>query len=55
MRQNVKYEIVHAGVFKSSEKTLDLAVEFANTLEPQQLITFNLTEDGKIIVWYRDR
>jgi hypothetical protein len=55
MRQRVKYEIVHAGTFKSSEKTLELAVEFANTLEPQQLITFNLTDEGKVVVWYRER
>ena len=55
MRQNVKYEIVHAGVFKSSEKTLEQAAAFASALEPQQLITFNLTAEGKVIVWYRER
>ena len=55
MRQNVKFEIVHAGVFKSHKETMELAVEFANRLEPNQLITFNLTHDGKVIVWYRDR
>lgn len=55
MRERIKYEIVHAGTFKPGRKTLDLAVEFANTLEPQQLITFNLTDDGKVIVWYRER
>jgi hypothetical protein len=55
MRQRIKYEIVHAGTFKPSLKTMELAVEFANTLEPQQLITFNITPDGKVVVWYRER
>ena len=55
MRQNVKYKVVYAGAFKSSRATMDLAVEFANSLEPQQLISINATEHGKVIVWYRDR
>lgn len=55
MRQRVNYKIVHAGTFKSSKETMELAVEFANSLEPQQLITFNLTADGKVVVWYRER
>jgi hypothetical protein len=47
--------MVHAGAFKSFKDTMEQAVEFANTLEAHQLITFNTTPDGKVIVWYRER
>jgi hypothetical protein len=55
MRQNVKYKVLHAGTFKSSEDTMELTLEFVNTLEPHQLISINATEHGKVIVWYRER
>lgn len=55
MRQNVKYKVLHAGAFKRSKETMDLAVEFANSLEPGQLISINVTEHGRVIVWYRER
>ena len=55
MRHNVKYKVLHAGTFKSSKDTMDLTVEFVNSLEPQQLISINTTEHGKVIVWYRER
>ena len=55
MRQHVKYEVMYAGPFKRSKETMELAVEFANSLEPNQLISINVTEHGKVIVWYRER
>jgi hypothetical protein len=55
MRQRVQYEVLHAGVFKPATATYDLAVEFMNGLEPQQVVSVNLTAEGKIIVWYRQR
>lgn len=55
MRQKVAYEVVHAGYLKSAEKSMDLAVEFANSLEPQQIISINMTQEGKVVVWYRLR
>jgi hypothetical protein len=55
MRQHVKYKVLYAGAFKRSRETMDLAVEFANSLEPNQLISINTTEHGKVIVWYRDK
>jgi hypothetical protein len=55
MRQRVQYEVFHAGVFKQPTATYDLAVEFMNSLEPQQVISVNHTAEGKVIVWYRLR
>jgi len=55
MRHNVKYEVFYAGAFKRSKDTMDLAVEFASTLEPQQVISISVTPEGKVIVWYRER
>jgi len=55
MRQRVKYKIIHAGVFRSVEKTCDLVAEFVNSLEPQQLIAINSIAEGRMVVWYRDR
>jgi hypothetical protein len=55
MRNRIAYKIIHAGYFKSAEKTMDLVVEFCGTFEPQQIISINLLQDGRAVVWYRER
>ena len=39
MRQRIAYKLIHAGHFKSAQKTMDLVVEFAATLEPNQIVS----------------
>ena len=55
MRQKVAFKIIHAGHFKSAEKSMEMAAEFMDTLEPHQVISVNMTPEWKVIVWYRTR
>jgi hypothetical protein len=55
MRQRTSFKVFHAGTFKSAEATYELAADFMSSLETHQIISVNLRDDGKVIVWYRER